>query len=99
MTGTVAMLFRAEPRKDPTWEDYSVLDDAYIGSVWVDDWVHWFGNVNAFVAIGLLEHRGDEIGYVVTAEDLKCHQVVEINLTASWNEHGQPIGLDFRADN
>lgn len=99
MTGTVVMLFNRKPKKCPVLKHYNVLDPNYIGSVWIDEWEHWFGTVQPLVDASLIEDRGPQIGWVVVDEDLDCHKVIQVEVTMLWNEHGQPVGLNVSADN
>jgi hypothetical protein len=96
MTGTVVMLWHRKPKRGSDGE-YG-YPDTPTASIWIDEWEHWFGTVQPFVDAGIIEDRGNSIGWVSIPE-LDCTKVIQIELTASWNEHDQPIGLNMQADN
>lgn len=99
MTGTVAMLFDKHPVKCPVLKSYNVNDEAYIGSIWVDEWALWFGTVQPFVDAGLIEDRGRRVGWVSTELTMDCQRVICVDISMPWSEHGLPIGLNVCADN
>lgn len=95
MNGTVIMMFSKKPRRDHG--EYTVLDDNYIASFWIEEWEYWFGTVQPLVDAGLIEDR--EGMYVVTGDDLECHRVIRVEVEMAWDEDGMPIGLNLFADN
>lgn len=92
------MLFSSKPTKDKVLNYYTSLDKTFIASIWINEWEYWFGTIQPFVEEGLVEHRGDNIGYV-SIPKLDCVKVIPIQITAAWNDLNQIIGLNVSANN
>jgi hypothetical protein len=97
MTGTVVMLFRKRPKKDPVLDRYSVLDERHFASIWLDEWAHWFGSVQPFVDAGLIDARGMACSGAGTPNVCDAMKVIPIDLVASWDDDTL-IGLAVFAD-
>jgi hypothetical protein len=98
MTGTVIMVFSGKPTLDKVLRIYSVRHPKYVGSVWVEEWIHWFGSVEPLVKAGILEKMSSG-NCVVTDPDCDCRQVIPARVRASWGQFRELIGLNVRADN
>src|SRR5215471_8487794 len=100
MTGTFVILWNTKPTKDKTLGYYH-QDKSAIAVIDIDMWEFWFNSVQAFVDADLISYKEANDMYVATSDDLECHEVIQIELTAPWTTTGQLsqlIGLDIRAD-
>lgn len=102
MTGTVVMVFDRKPQKDSDGH-YTVLTKGLVATVWADDWERWFGQVETFIAAGLIERRADlscSAFCVPGPNPHVCDRVMEVEVFAAWDEDtGRLIGFDTNADN
>jgi hypothetical protein len=90
--------YSGKPTLDKVLRIYSVRHPKYVGSVWVEEWIHWFGSVEPLVKAGILEKMSSG-NCVVTDPDCDCRQVIPARVRASWGQFRELIGLNVRADN
>jgi len=91
----VVMVFSKKPELQDDFRGgkcYPIDDPNLVATVGMGDWESWFG-MEILQQCGLLQ--SDDY---LRPLDTECRKVVQVELTAPWDEHGNLIGMNTTVD-